>query len=77
MRGNGPGIATEEDGDETRARLRCEQLRTALRDDNDEELFHLSRQHVQNVHPDIQISDEDLRSAIAPQIYDVQEPRTT
>jgi predicted small metal-binding protein len=48
-----------------------------LEADNDEELFHLSRQHVQNVHPDIQISDEDLRSAIAPQIHDVQEPRTT
>ena len=43
-----------------------------LESDNDEELFRLARQHTDEVHPDIQISDEDLRSAIVSRIYDIQ-----
>ena len=40
---------------------------------NDEELYRLGRKHMQEVHPEVQISDEDLRTAMAPQIYDVPE----
>jgi predicted small metal-binding protein len=40
---------------------------------NDEELFREGRKHVQEVHPEMQMTDEELRAAMAPQIYDVEE----
>ena len=41
---------------------------------NDEELFQKGRKHVQEVHPEMQMTDEELRAAMAPQIHDVEEP---
>ncbi len=40
---------------------------------NDEELLREGRKHMQAVHPEIQMSDEDLWTAMAPQVYDIEE----
>ncbi len=40
---------------------------------NDEELFREGRKHVEEAHPEMQLTDEELRAAMAPQIHDVEE----
>jgi predicted small metal-binding protein len=42
-----------------------------LEGENDEELFRLARQHVEEHHPDMERSDEQLRARIAADAYDV------
>ena len=37
---------------------------------DDEELFRLARQHVEEHHPDMQRSDEQLRARVAADAYD-------
>jgi hypothetical protein len=38
--------------------------------DNDEELFKLARQHTNEVHPEAQLTDEQVRSVVAENAYD-------
>jgi predicted small metal-binding protein len=40
---------------------------------NDEELYRLGQKHMQDAHPEVQLSDDDLRTAMAPRIYAVPE----
>jgi hypothetical protein len=41
-----------------------------LRSDVEEELVRLARQHVEEHHPDMERSDEQLRSRVAADAYD-------
>jgi predicted small metal-binding protein len=38
--------------------------------ENDEELFKQARKHADEVHPEMQLTDEQLRSIIAETAYD-------
>jgi predicted small metal-binding protein len=38
--------------------------------ENDEELFKQARKHVDEVHPEMQLTDEQLRGVIAETAYD-------
>lgn len=39
---------------------------------DDQELFHLAREHVNRDHPEMQRSDEELRARVAADAYDAQ-----
>jgi predicted small metal-binding protein len=41
-----------------------------LEAENDEELFKQAREHVDEAHPEMEFSDEQLRAMIAEQAYD-------
>jgi hypothetical protein len=38
---------------------------------DDEELFHLARRHIEEHHPDMERSDEQVRARVAADAYDV------
>ncbi len=40
---------------------------------NDEELFQKGSQHVQAVHPEMHMTNDELRAMMTPQIHDVEE----
>ena len=48
----------------------CEADGYHMEAENDEELFKLSRKHLDEAHPELQLSDEQLRGLIAEQAYD-------
>jgi hypothetical protein len=70
----GKGLATrggKREGGETHMRaLDCTLDNHHLEAENDEELFKQVREHVDEAHPEMDFSDEQLRTMIAEQAYD-------